>query len=195
MKTENIILMKMARESLKDRWGLAIGTFAVYILIVGILQSFSLGRIASVVITGPLMLGVSIFSLSLSRNQEARIEQLFEGFDHFLLTLKTYLLMILFIVLWLLLLIVPGIIAAISYSLTFYILADDKTLKPKEALEKSKKMMEGNKWKMFCLGLRFIGWFLLSILTLGIGLLWLIPYAQVSVAKFYDDIKDNKQRN
>jgi len=51
--------------------------------------------------------------------------------------------------------------------------------------------MDGYKWKYFCLGLRLLGWALLCVLTLGIGFLWLIPYAQVSVAKFYDDVKAN----
>jgi len=99
--------------------------------------------------------------------------------------------MILFIVLRLILLIVPGIIAAISYSMTFYILAEDNTIEPQPALEKSKQMMEGNKMKFFYLGLRFFGLCLLCILTLGIGFLWLIPYINVTVANFYEDIKNN----
>ena len=60
-----------------------------------------------------------------------------------------------------------------------------------DAIDKSKKMMDGYKWKYFCLVLRFLGWALLCILTLGIGFLWLIPYMQVSMAKFYDDVKAN----
>jgi uncharacterized membrane protein len=99
--------------------------------------------------------------------------------------------MILFILLWTLLLIIPGIIAAISYSMTFYILADDNSIGAMDAIDKSKKMMDGYKWKYFCLGLRFLGWALLCILTLGIGFLWLMPYMQVSMAKFYDDVKAN----
>ena len=99
--------------------------------------------------------------------------------------------MLLFTFLWTLLLIIPGIIAVLSYSMTFYILADDNSIGAMEAIDKSKKMMDGYKWKYFCLGLRFIGWSLLCILTLGIGFLWLLPYMQVSVVKFYDDIKEN----
>jgi uncharacterized membrane protein len=70
-------------------------------------------------------------------------------------------------------------------------LADDNSIKAMEAIDKSKKMMDGYKWKYFCLGLRFLGWALLCILTLGIGFLWLMPYMQVSMAKFYDDVKAN----
>lgn len=75
--------------------------------------------------------------------------------------------------------------------MTFYILADDKTIEPKEAILKSKQMMEGYKLKFFYLGLRFLVWGLLCILTLGIGFLWLFPWINTTIAKFYDDIKDN----
>jgi len=188
MKTKNAILMQMARESLKGKWGLAIGTFVVYILIVATLQAIPIiGLIAS----GPLVLGLAIFSLSISRNQDARLEQIFQGFSNFGTSLGAYLLMILFILLWMLLLIIPGIIAAISYSMTFYILADDNSISAMDAINKSKKMMNGYKWKYFCLHLRFLGWALLCLLTLGIGFLWLAPYVHISVAKFYDDVKAN----
>jgi uncharacterized membrane protein len=139
-----------------------------------------------------MVLGISIFSLSISRNQEARLEQIFDGFNNFGTALGAYLLMILFIILWMLLLIIPGIIAALSYSMTFYILADDKTIPAMDAIDKSKAMMDGYKWKLFCMGLRFFLLALLCILTLGIGFLWLFPYMQVSAAKFYDDIKGNQ---
>lgn len=194
MKTENVVLMKMARESLKGKWGLAIGTFVVYLIIVGAIQGIAhlapiVGLIA-LIIGGPFALGISLFSLSLSRNQEAKLEQIFKGFNYFGNTLGTYLLMVLIILLWTLLLIVPGIIAALSYSMTFFIMVDDNSIGGMEALNKSKKMMNGYKWKFFCLGLRFFGWALLCILTLGIGFLWLMPYMYVSMAKFYDDIKE-----
>ena len=133
-----------------------------------------------------------MFSLSLSRNENARLEQIFEGFRNYGTVLGACLLMVVFIILWALLLIIPGIIAAIAYSQTFYILAEDDTIGSMDALRKSKEMMDGYKWKYFCLGLRFIGWVLLCVLTLGIGFLWLSPYIQVSYAKFYEDLKTNQ---
>ena len=193
MKTENLVLMQMARKSLKDKWGLAIGTFVVYMLIIGAIQTttefFPLVGLLLLAISGPMALGIAIFSINISRNQDARLEQIFQGFNNFSTSLGAYLLMLLFIFLWTLLLIIPGIIAVLSYSMTFYILADDNSIGAMEAIDKSKKMMDGYKWKYFCLGLRFIGWSLLCILTLGIGFLWLLPYMQVSMVKFYDDIK------
>jgi uncharacterized membrane protein len=195
MNTENVELMKMARESLKGKWGLAIGTYVVYIIIISVIQITSrfipFVGLLSLIVVGPLVVGLAIFSLSLSRNQDAKLEQIFEGFNRFGTCLGAYLLMVLFIILWMLLLIIPGFIAALSYSMTFYILADDNSIGAMEAIDKSKKIMDGNKWKLFCLQLRFLGWALLCILTLGIGFLWLMPYMQLSLAKFYDDIKEN----
>ena len=195
MKTENVVLMQMARESLKGKWGLAVGTFFVYMLMIAAIQimaeSYPITSLLSLIISGPMAVGIAIFSMNISRNQDARLEQIFQGFNNFGTSLGAYLLMMLFVLLWTLLLIIPGIIAALSYAMTFYIIADDDSIGAMEAIDKSKKMMDGYKWKFFCLGLRFIGWSLLCIITLGIGFLWLIPYMQVSLAKFYDDIKEN----
>jgi uncharacterized membrane protein len=174
---------------LSGKWNLAVGGFFIFLLITCVVNSFrGVGPVISLIIAGPLALGLATFALSLSRKKEAKIAQIFEGFNRFLTSLSAYLLTLLFTILWTLLLIVPGIIAAISYSQTFYILADDGSIRARDAIKKSKKMMYGYKWKYVCLGFRFIGWFLLSILTLGIGFLWLFPYMQVSMAKFYDDI-------
>jgi len=191
MGTENSVLIKQAREALSGKWGLAIGTFFVYFLIVLVVQMIpKAGPIISLLVSGPIALGLGIFSLSLARNKEANLNQLFEGFKKFGVSLGAYLLMVLFILLWMLLLIIPGIMAALSYSMTFYILADDNSIGAMQAIDKSKKMMDGYKWKYFCLGLRFLGWALLCILSLGIGFLWLVPYMHVASAKFYDDIKE-----
>jgi uncharacterized membrane protein len=190
MKKENAILMREARESLKGKWGIAVGAAAIYIIINAVISSLKgTGSVISLLISGPFAVGVSIFALSISRGKEAKIEQLFEGFRKFARPLAAHLLMVLFTILWTLLLIVPGIIAGISYSQTFFILADDQAISARDAIKKSKSMMYGYKWKYFCLGWRFFGWCLLSMLTLGIGLLWLLPYMQVSMAKFFDDIR------
>lgn len=190
MASENAVLMSQARQSLQGKWGLAIGTFIVYFLIVGASNGIPLlGNVGSLILGGPMAVGIAIFSLHLGRNQEAKLEQIFEGFKNFGNALGAYILMVIFIFLWMLLLIVPGIIAAISYSQTFFIIAEDSSIGPMDALRKSREMMEGYKWKYFEMSLVFFGLSLLCILTLGIGFLWLVPYAQVSYANFYDDIK------
>lgn len=90
--------------------------------------------------------------------------------------------------LWSLLFIIPGIIAAYSYAMTGYILAEDPELTAGEAISRSKEMMSGNRFRLFCLQFSFIGWEILSALTLGIGNLWLRPYKQAAVAAFYREI-------
>ncbi len=184
--------MQQARESLAGKWGQAIGALLVYMLVMVAIQLIPFaGAIIGLLIGGPMAIGLATFSLALARDKEANINQLFEGFNKFGLALAAYFLMVLFIILWMLLLIIPGIIAALSYSMTFYIIADEDSIDAMEAIDKSKAMMDGYKWKYFCLGLRFIGWALLCILTFGIGFLWLMPYMQVTNAKFYDDVKAN----
>lgn len=190
---ENKALMKKGRDALKGKWGIAIATFLVYnIMMSGANLFHDAGGIVALILAGPLGVGAAIFSLTIARGGEPQFEQLFEGFKNFTNALLTFLLMLLYILLWSLLLIIPGIIAAFSYSMTFYILAEDPHLKPKEALQKSKELMDGYKLKLFYLYLRYFLLALLCLLTLGIGFLWLIPYVNVTNALFYEDIKTVK---
>ncbi len=86
---------------------------------------------------------------------------------------------------------IPGIVAALSYSQAFYILAENPGIGALEAIRISKRMMYGYKGKLFLLYLSFIGWAILSALTLGIGYLWLIPYVSTTLANFYEEVKRN----
>lgn len=183
MATSNKVLMDNARKSLSGKWDVAVVTFFVFMLI------GALGNEVSLIIGGAMQLGITIFSLNLARGKKVEFAQLFDGFRNFVNSLVAYLWSMLFIILWALLLIIPGIIAAIAYSQTFFIMADDKKIGGREAVAKSKQMMLGQKGKYFTLCLRFTGWFVLSLLTLGIGFLWLMPYISVTLANFYDDIK------
>ena len=69
-----------------------------------------------------------------------------------------------------------------------FIMAENPEMSAKEAMEVSMEMMRGNKWRLFCLELSFIGWGILCLFTLGIGYLWLNPYINASLAAFYDDV-------
>ena len=188
-KISNREIMAQARGSLKGRWGLAIGTVLVYwIICIAAEEIPKAGWLISILVSGAMSLGLCIFALSLSRRKNPKFEQLFGGFKRFGVALAAFLLKIIFIILWSLLLVVPGIIASFRYSMTYYIIAENDSIGPLEAIKKSKEMMRGNKWKLFCLCWRFIGWDLLCILTLGIGFLWLMPYRTVAFARFYDDV-------
>jgi uncharacterized membrane protein len=136
-----------------------------------------------------LGLGLTIVFLAVHRGQPAEMGQLFQGFRRYGVVLGAYLLIILFVVLWTLLLIIPGVVALMAYSMTFFIIAEDESVGPREAVTRSKEMMRGHKWRFFLLNLRFLGWLLLSVLSCGIGLLWLYPYILTTYSGFYDDLK------
>lgn len=91
--------------------------------------------------------------------------------------------------LWSLLLIVPGIMAAFSYSMAPYILAENPGFTASEAIARSVEMMRGNRWRLFCLQVSFIGWSLLSAITMNIGYLFLNPYIDASKTAFYMDLR------
>ena len=195
-RTHNRDLMIAARNGLRNHWGMAIGVTVVIFAIQIALSLFAkiplvghVFTIGSLLISGALALGVAIFWLSLSRTGNGTMEQAFSGFARFGAAFLTYLLVTIFVLLWALLLIVPGIIAAIRYSQAWFVLADNPQMDALDAINRSKQLMQGNKWKFFCLQWRFFGWALLCILTLGIGFLWLGPYIAMSNAKFYDDLK------
>ena len=101
------------------------------------------------------------------------------------------LLVVVFTFLWSLLFVIPGIVKGYSYALTPYILIDDPQISIRDAVRKSQRMMSGQKFNLFYLQLSFIGWWILSILTGGIGFLWLIPYYTTSMAVFYRNLRDN----
>jgi uncharacterized membrane protein len=192
MNTPNKVLMAQARESLKGKWKLGVKV-TLLIFLVGLILRFIplLGPIAQILIAGPIMLGLASFYLALSRNQNATLGKAFEGFNTWWRAFKAYVLMVIYMLFWFMLLIIPGLIYSLAFSQVFFILAEDKNIRIRDAFYKSRMMMKGNKWKLFCLMLRFLGWGLLALLTLGVGFLWLNPYMQTAAAKFYDDIKDN----
>ncbi len=178
-------LMKEARYSLADTWGLAIGTLVIYWVVI---MFSSMVPLLSIFLSGPFALGWAIFSLKIARNQHAEMNDVFDGFKNFGTALGAYLLMSLGIVVGFCLLFVPGIILALGWSQTMYIISENPEIGVTEAMERSWELMDGHKTDLFVLGLRFLPWMFLSIFTLFIGLLWLIPYMQVTFANFYDEI-------
>ena len=190
---------KFFRESawaqLTGNWKPAVLFALVYILIIGAMEGAKALSFLSIFILSPLAYGYYVTFLGFKRTgEEVKIKSLFDGFKDYKRVLLTTLLQNIYIVLWTLLLIVPGIIKSISYSQTFFVLKDNPELKNNAAIERSMAMMEGHKMEYFCLTLSFIGWILLSILTLGIGLLWVSPYMATAMAHFYEYVKEDYER-
>lgn len=137
--------------------------------------------------------GYARFNLDLVDRTEVKIETLFQYFNHWKATASTRFLKGLYIFLCSLLLIIPGIIAGYSFAMTGYILAEHPELTASEAIARSKEMMEGNRFRLFCLEFSFIGWGILCAFTMGIGNLWLKPYKQAAVAAFYREISGTEK--
>lgn len=152
-------------------------------------------NIETLLIEGPVTLGMSMLMLSLFRNKHKNFTYIFNGFEYFLKAVSLMFITGLFIFLWSLLFIIPGIIAAIRYSQAFYILADDPNKDIFQCIEESKWLMSGNKWKYFSMLFSFIGWAIVSALTFGVGLVILQPYIYMTQVAFYEIITGNLIEN
>jgi uncharacterized membrane protein len=183
---ENSQLRALARSQLKGDWLPAVGATLIYVVLANLASAVFVGIF---IVGGPLTLGFCGYFLRKARGEKAEIENIFEGFKTFGASFLLYLIEMIFILLWSLLLIIPGIIKSLSYSMAFFILRDNPGMSSMEALNASKKMMHGYKAKLFYLYLGFFGWALLGLLTLGIGFLWLTPYVSLSTANFYENLK------
>ena len=127
-----------------------------------------LSQIYFLLVSGAMILGLSLFFLATFRQHDPQVTDIFLGFEKFGKALGLFLFRGLFIVLWSLLFIIPGIIAAIRYSQAFFILADNPEKGIRQCMNESKAMMKGNCGKMFLLSLSFIGWALLCYIPCGV---------------------------
>lgn len=140
----------------------------------------------------PLSVGVSYtFNRLYAEGDNNVTGNLFrDSLDGYLRNVWGMFLMFIFVFLWSLLFLIPGIIKAYSYAMTPYILKDYPELSANQAINLSRKMMKGHKLDLFILQLSFIGWGILTLFTAGIGTLWLMPYMMTAQAAFYQDIKN-----
>lgn len=140
------------------------------------------------VVGGPVMLGYSRFKLHLLDGEEAKFADLFSCFGQFIEGLWMRVRIFLQVLGWSLLFIVPGIVAAYRYAMIPYLMADHPDMSVSSAFAASKQLMTGRKWKLFCLHLSYIGWWLVCALTLGIASLWIMPYSEMAETAFYRNI-------
>ena len=168
-------------------------------MLVGIAVFIVAAILLNIFLTNVIKVGGAYFHLHCRRANEEDVpscKDVFWGFGngHYGNTVKIIFLRNLFVSLWSLLFIIPGIIKAYQYAVVEYVVSEDPSIGYREALDKSREMMEGNKWKLFVLDLSFILWNLLNVLTLGIlGVFWLNPYMQHTHAAFYAAIKPQQE--
>ena len=190
-----------ALSALENKWGNFVAITFVYGLIIGITQVLSgdkdspailhLIGLVLFILALPLTWGYQTLFLGAVRGGEATAKDMFEGYNKELFSrvLTTTLLYYVYVFLWSMLLLIPGCIKAYSYAMTPFILKDNPEMKNNAAIEESMRMMDGHKLELFLLDLSFIGWALLSLLTCGIGFLWLTPYMNMARVNFYEDLK------
>ena len=153
------------------------------------------GFVVRIFLFNPLQVGCYRFFKNNAENPPAKLGDIKEGFGSYGHTFATLFLKDLFLCLWTLLFIIPGIIKAYSYQLVPYIVKDNPELSAMQAIKRSKELMNGHKWEAFVLDLSFIGWYLLSILTLGIlNIFWTSPYSESAHAVFYLDILAQEEK-
>lgn len=199
-----------AKESLKGKWGSTIGIILIYGILTAIGSSLQsryeyvdgnlinttpvglgiLGSVISIVVICLFYFGYVSYFLKISRNEKVGVEELWSKPKMFFKCLVVTILITIILCVGYVLLIIPGIILSLCYSMTYYIMLDDEKISPIKAMKKSREMMRGHKRELFCLIMSFVGWFLLSILTCFILLIWIVPYINTSIANFYNKIKE-----
>ena len=207
-----------ARQDLAGKWGVAILAGFLAALLGGLVSSSGGGNIdldqqeiarlpdilktylliaasigavmgtITLIVGGTVELGYSKFLLKMHDGEDAKVEDLFSQFHRFGDGFCQRLLRALFVALWSLLFVIPGIVASLKYAMTPFILAENPGMTASEAITASKELMDGHKADLFFLQLSFIGWAILNVFTLGIGSLWLVPYINASYAAFYRSI-------
>ena len=216
-------LRAIARENLQGNWGISVGVALVAALLGGMVTgsgniSFQFNEntvrnlppvfwgfllpfvsvvgllgLAMFIIGGVVELGYAKFLLKQHDKKELVFSDLFSQFNRFGTGFAQRFLRTLYTALWTLLFVIPGIIKSLSYAMTPFILEDHPELTASEAINRSKKLMDGHKMDLFILSLTFIGWDILSALTFGIGFLFLNPYRNAAYAAFYRNISAPRQ--
>lgn len=162
---------------------------ALVVLVIGngLLSVAGFTFVGPMILVGPISFGIAkLFLKQTSDKKQMNIVGLFDGFNtDFTGNLILGLLRELFVFLWSLLLIVPGIIKYYQYSMAFYIKADHPEQDWRKCLDESKALTNGHKMELFVLDLSFIGWYIVGALCLGVGTLWVNAYHTATVAQFY----------
>ena len=160
----------------------AISYLACFVPIVG-------GLVSLFFLTPCLSFSLVLVYMKVATGEEIAVGDVFSGFYYYWGAFKIYFLSSLFTFLWSLLFIVPGVIKAYSYSMAFYIYAENPEIGALDAIKKSQEMMEGRKMDFFVLQLSFFGWILLGYVTFFLSYIHTAPYIYTTCANFYYAIK------
>lgn len=197
MKTRAEI-KELAKGVFRTRYWPCVGASVLVALLLAACAPFTLG-IASLILTGPLTAGLCFFFTQVFQGNGDQVDigtPFSAGFTDFGRKLGGYLWMLLFVWLWSLLFVIPGLIKSFSYAMTPYILGDCPNVRAQDALTLSKRIMKGHKWELFVFELSFIGWQLLSGLTFGLlSLFYVNPYYQASRAGYYLEVREEALRS
>lgn len=194
MYMNRLELKSAAKEQIKGK----IGILFVITLIIGAISGLAGvvlnlipggGLISLIIVTPAFALSITRVYLNLLIGVTPDVKDAFSGFDDFWAAFKVNFLVGLFTYLWSLLLIIPGIVKAYSYSMALFILAENKGKSALECINESKELTNGHKMDLFVLSLSFIGWFLLVSITFGIAYIWVGPYMQATFANAYATLK------
>ena len=163
-------------------------------LLVGLLESAAatiLPAIGALIVIGPLEYGQAYIFLKQARDrQPVQLGDIFRGFqDDFSGTFLIGFLSQLFVALWSLLFLIPGIVKFYAYSMAYYVKLDHPDYGWKACIDESRRLMDGHKWEKFVLDLSFLGWIIVGSLCLGVGTLWVTPYMAATEAQFYEYVR------
>ncbi|MCR5135775.1 MAG: DUF975 family protein [Oscillospiraceae bacterium] len=179
--------MSSAVEGMSSSEMMTVAVFVIGAVAVALL----IGAVIRIFLGNPINVGCRTFFKENVYDAPAPLSLIKTGFQNYGHTFVTLFLRDLYLVLWTLLLIIPGIIKAYSYRMVPYILAEHPEMPANEIITRSREMMDGNKWQAFLLDLSFIGWILLGVVTLGLGLVfWTSPYMESTNAALYLRLKE-----
>lgn len=186
---------KMATEKCQFNQTNLLVIFLIVLIIASAIQATT---IVGLILMGPLTMGVIKVITKVYNGEKADLQDVFytlneTGLRTFGKSVEANLLISLFTFLWSLLFVIPGIIKSYSYAMTFYIIDENPDISVEEAIDESKRIMHGNKWRLFCLDLSYIGWIFLCILTFGILYLWITPKMELARYLFYKNLKGEIQ--
>jgi len=175
-------LKAAAKEQIKGNIGILFACLLVAALIAGTLIGY--------LFIPAIIVGFCLILIGMTKNIAPQFGDMFRAANLFGRALWLCFIIYVFTTLWSMLLIVPGIIKCISYSMSYFVLAEKPELTARQALSESKRIMDGNKMSFFVLMLSFIPWMLLCMVTLGIAGIYVAPYISTTIANFYNAIKD-----